>query len=289
MIANTEYLFRVELYGFTERERMVFSSMFKLSEMRSRTYQEWDGSTSNQPDCLLIDGNAENVRMRIDREIALATPYPIIQIGGEIPKELNAAAHLPRPVRWAELLVTLDNVFRSRLRIESDHIAADNTPLPPEASEIQNELELQQVEQWFDRSNTLVFKTDPAVLVVDPDEKMGPYISAKLSGMRYRVDYVSSGDKAFDLLEMNRYNAVFVEINLPDINGYEICKYLKKREDRRRTASIILASKTTPIERVRANLAGCDAFLAKPIDPDKLIKILEKFLPDWQINEKAQV
>lgn len=289
MIVNTEYLFHVELFGFTERERMVFSSMFKLSEMRSRTYQEWTTSKAGTPDCLLLDMTAADIRTRTDRETALPAGYPIILVGGEtIPNGLNVEAHLQRPVRWAELLVTLDNIFRSRLKVSpEDIVAADALPLPPEASEIENELELQQVEPWYDRSSPLLFKTDPAVLVVDPDSRMGPYITAKLAGMRYRIDYAPSGDKAFDLLEMNRYNAVIVEAALPDMEGYEICKFLKKRQERRRTAAIVLTARTSPLERVRARMAGCDAFLSKPIDPAKLVKALEKFLPDWRSEKSA--
>lgn len=289
MIVNTEYLFYVELFGFTERERMVFSSMFKLSEMRSRSYQEWTGSERPTPDCLLLDMTSSDARARTDRETALAGGYPIILVDGEnLPKGLRVDAHLQRPVRWAELLVTLDNIFRSHLRVApEDMVAADALPLPPEASEIENELELQQVEPWYDRSNPLVFKTDPAVLVVDPDSRMGPYITAKLSGMRYRIDYAPSGDKAFDLLEMNRYNAAIIEASLPDMEGYEVCKFIKKREERRRTAAIVLTARTSPLERVKANLAGCDAFLSKPIDPSKLVKALEKFLPDWRTEKSA--
>ncbi|TAK92002.1 MAG: response regulator [Burkholderiaceae bacterium] len=286
MIANTEYLFHVELFGFTERERMVFSSMFKLSEMRSRTYREWDGTTPPHPDCVMLDMDAQNARTRTDQEIALHAPYPIILIGGNCPKEMTPAAHLQRPVRWAELLLTLDNTFRSRLRVQpGDSVPAQGEALPAETSGLQNEMELHQVEQWYDRKQPMNFKTDPAVLVVDPDERMENYIKAKLGNQHYQVDYTNNGEQALDLIELNRYNVVIVEAELSDMEGYEICKHLKKRQDRRRTASIVLTTRTSPLERMRARMAGCDAFLSKPIDPEKLLYALEKFLPDWRKEE----
>ncbi|GEM_PF-944332 len=286
MIVNTEYLFHVELFGFTERERMVFSSMFKLSEMRSRTYREWDGQSPPHPDCLMIDLEADHARMRTDQEIALPSGYPIILIGGKCPREMTPAAHLQRPVRWAELLLTLDNTFRSRLRVQpGDSIPAHGEALPAETSGLQNEMELHQVDQWYDRSQAMTFTTDPAVLVVDPDNRMENYIKAKLGNQKYQIDYASSGDRALDLIELNRYNVVIVEAELPDMEGYEICKALKKRDDRRKIAAIVLTTRTSPLERMRARMAGCDAFLSKPIDPEKLLRALEKFLPDWHREE----
>jgi two-component system cell cycle response regulator len=129
-----------------------------------------------------------------------------------------------------------------------------------------------------------VFKTQPAVLVVDPDPTGGQYVSGKLAGSGYRVDYAATAAEAIKLLATHRYNCAILETRLPDSDGFDICKMLKESDNRRRTASIILTTSRNPIDRLRGTMAGCDAYLSKPVRPEKLLQTLEKFLPDWRME-----
>jgi twitching motility two-component system response regulator PilG len=98
------------------------------------------------------------------------------------------------------------------------------------------------------------------------------------------VDYAESGEQALEMLREHRYNAMFMEISLPGMDGFEVCKLVKTKADRRRIAVVIVTSRTSTFDRVKGAMAGCDAYLTKPIDQDKLVFTLDKFLPNWRLQ-----
>jgi CheY-like chemotaxis protein len=265
----------VELAGFPAREKTLFSSVFKVSEYRPFNYREWIAGEENLPACLLLDVDSEEGVIRRDLEAVRPERYPIITVGKEAPPKIKTVAHIKRPIRWADILARLDAALGIPVA------EPDNAE---KMSDAENELELGQLDQWYDRTQPKTFKSEPAVLVVDPDPAGGNYIADRLSGTGYRVDHVPSVAEALSLLALHRYNCVIHEVELPDKSGFELCTLLKKRQDRRRTASIILTGSRNPLDRVRAASAGCDAFLSKPIQPQALLRTLEKFLPDWRYS-----
>lgn len=268
----------IEFVGFSQRDRTLFASLFKVSQYRPFIYREWKKEDDGQPVCLLIDADDPEGRIRCELESLRPARCPVIGIGVELPKGLPFAGHIKRPIRWAEVLHAIDVALNIPVTATADPGKA------AQFSEASNELEIEQIDAWYDRSAPpKVFKSDPAVLVVDPDPTGGNYISAKLAGSGYRVDHVASAAEAIGLLAQSRYNCVIHEMDLPDKTGLELCALLKQRQDRRRTASIILTANQNPLDRVRAVSAGCDAFLNKPIQPQMLLRTLEKFLPDWRM------
>ncbi|MBI1891912.1 MAG: response regulator [Burkholderiales bacterium] len=266
----------VELAGFPAREKTLFSSIFKVSEYRPFNYREWVPNENDIPACLLIDLDSDEGLIRRDLEAVRPERYPIISVGKAPSDKLKTVAHIKRPIRWAEILATLDTALNIPVASPVEPAKAE------QMSDAENELELGQVDQWYDRNTPMTFKSEPAVLVVDPDPTGGNYIADRLSGTGYRVDHVPSVAEAVSLLALHRYNCVIHEVELPDKSGFELCTLLKRRQDRRRTASIILTGSRNPLDRVRAASAGCDAFLSKPIQPQALLRTLEKFLPDWR-------
>lgn len=278
MANETRVELKIEIAGFSQRDRTLLMSVLKVSELRHFTYREWITGDNKTPDCLLIDIDEPEQRMRCELEALRPGRYPIVAVGAEPPEKIKFAAHIKRPVRWAGILHTIDLA----LDIPSGAHAPADKQQAEQLSTATNELEVGEIEHWYDRSEPVEFENDPAVLVVDPDPAGGNYISSKLAGTGYRVDHVSSVAEATDLLAKHRYNCVIHELELPDKSGIELCTLLKQRQDRRRTASIILTSSNDPLDRVRATSAGCDAFLSKPIQPILLLRTLEKFLPDWR-------
>ncbi|MFN7368775.1 MAG: response regulator, partial [Burkholderiales bacterium] len=103
--------------------------------------------------------------------------------------------------------------------------------------------------------------------------------------LSYRVDFAESGEQALELFRINRYNAVFMDVYLPGIDGYEVCKHIKARAERRKTAVIFVTSKHSTFDRVKGAMAGCDAYLTKPLKQARLVEVLDKFIPHWRMNQ----
>jgi CheY-like chemotaxis protein len=259
----------IEIVGFSQRERTLFSAFFKATN----TFQAWLPDEQRNPDCILLDMDNEAGRMCCEREMRYPSGPPVILVGGaNRARKFPVVAHLPRPLRWTELMQTMDRALQplcDTLFEKAEETAPD----------------LGFSTQTFDAAADAYktrkkFKTAPAVLVVNPNPVGWRYISAKLTTAGYQVDHVSTGAKAISLLTEHRYNCIIVETELPDTDGFALCRLAKQSNDRRRIAAIILTMNPKPLDRLRGALAGANAFISKPINAEKLTTIVQKFLPD---------
>jgi CheY-like chemotaxis protein len=307
----------IALVGFNDRERLLMNSLFKVSG----TYREWQQDRKSQPDCVLMDVDDETGRACADRELEHPSGSPIVAIGAEVSGK-SIAAYIPRPFRWADVLNTLATVTKSKhhstdgeldalcsaplslLDIPSDSPATPSDDLLDDSPNISiadvPSVEVATVDapsanvpsvnvpsgDFFSGTHKLrIYKTVGAVLVVNPKPTGWRHITAEVASLGYRVDHVSTGAAAALLLANFRYNCVIVETQLPDQEGFELCKMLKKTQGRRRTASIILSTSRNPLDRIKSKYVGCDAFISTPIDRDELARTLRKFLPEYILQE----
>ncbi len=339
-------IFTVQLLGFSDREHTLFGSVFNLSRSRPMRYVEFDAQAHPHADFYIVD---TNVKEALDNfvainsqtyggalfvgETALSTDHPFIKRPIRWAEVLLRLDELPRPAHPAQVaaliaagLVELEQVPSTREGLDVIVVADTRPPQPPvvvaepapvtqapsapvapappvvaEAPAVhepaplpgtetmvrvsaENDLEISTITSWYDRDEVITFRTDPAVLVIDPDIAARRYMAAKFIDLKYRVDYAENGEQALEMINTHRYNAVFLETALPGIDGYDVCKAIKGRPDRRRIAVIFVSNRNSTFDRVKGAMAGCDAFLAKPIDQDKLVATLDKFLPNWRLQ-----
>ncbi len=100
-----------------------------------------------------------------------------------------------------------------------------------------------------------------------------------LNGCGYTVDQASSGAEALSLAAAHRYDLILTDLRLPDIDGLEVVRRIRRSEGPRRAAIVALSADALP-EHVRtARLAGVDAHLAKPFTSAALRAVVEAHLP----------
>jgi two-component system cell cycle response regulator len=296
MMSAKQHKLDIALVGFNDRERLLMNSLFKVSG----NYREWQEDSKGQPDYVLMDVDAETGRACADRELEHPSGSPIVAVGAEVSGK-SIAAYIPRPFRWADVLNTLASVTKtmhpptdrevnakpaepqplvdvSAGKSFSDAPAAPTDDLSSDASSIS----ISDVRGADDKPR--IYKTIGAVLVVNPNPKGWRHVSAEVANLGYRVDHVSTGAAAALLLANFRYNCVIVETQLPDQDGFDLCKLLKKTEGRRRTATIVLTTSRNPIDRIKSKYVGCDAFISKPIDREELARTLKRFLPEYTLE-----
>ena len=106
------------------------------------------------------------------------------------------------------------------------------------------------------------------VLIIDDDEDLSFIISDMLEGYGYQVTCAENSAKAFDLLERNTYHIILLDINLPDADGFEICKELRRTS----TTPVIFASaRTSETDRITGYDIGGDDYLPKPYSMKELL------------------
>jgi CheY-like chemotaxis protein len=82
------------------------------------------------------------------------------------------------------------------------------------------------------------------------------------------VDYLTNGNKTIDL--------IFMDFLIPLINGIECVRILRK--DRKNTPVIMITAYSSEQAKTEAYIAGCNEYLLKPIYPEKIFSLLEKYL-----------
>ncbi len=116
------------------------------------------------------------------------------------------------------------------------------------------------------------------VLVVDDDLPARLYLRAKLSLLEgVDVYEASSGDEAVAITLSTPFDGVLLDVNMQGLDGYEVCRSIKRHsrtKGQKPPKIYIVTSRTGMMDRMRATLAGADAFLSKPPHPNELHNLL---------------
>ena len=106
------------------------------------------------------------------------------------------------------------------------------------------------------------------ILIIDDDEDLSFIISDMLESYGYAVTGVPDSETAFRLLSENTYHLILLDINLPDITGFELCKELRRVS----TVPVIFASaRISETDRIMGFDIGGDDYLPKPYSMKELL------------------
>ncbi|MBL8299318.1 MAG: response regulator [Rhodanobacteraceae bacterium] len=103
-------------------------------------------------------------------------------------------------------------------------------------------------------------------LILDDSVTVRNQLEAALSKVGVMADCASNADSAFHLLEKYSYDLVFLDVVMPGVDGYEVCRTLRRNAATKQLPIVMLTSRSSPFDRARGALAGCDLYLIKPID-----------------------
>ena len=106
------------------------------------------------------------------------------------------------------------------------------------------------------------------ILIIDDDKELSDITKDMLSDYEYEVDQAYSIEEAYEVLTNGIYDVILLDINLPDGEGYEVCRELRKVS----TVPVIFASARTSVDdRVTGFEEGGDDYLPKPYSMKELL------------------
>jgi two-component system, chemotaxis family, chemotaxis protein CheY len=115
------------------------------------------------------------------------------------------------------------------------------------------------------------------ILVVEDSSACRAFVRAALEGAPELFDAeeveiveASSGFDALRLLPRGHYDLVITDINMPDINGLELVRFMRGNERYRTVCTIIVSTQSSEKDRARGLALGANAFLAKPFTVEAL-------------------
>ena len=74
-------------------------------------------------------------------------------------------------------------------------------------------------------------------------------------------------------------DVIFIDVMMPRLDGYQTCALIKNHPHFRNIPVVMLTSKDSPFDKIRGSMSGCDAYLTKPVDEEKLLETIVRFLP----------
>ena len=131
---------------------------------------------------------------------------------------------------------------------------------------------------------------DARVLEVDDNEANQVVVKEFLKATGVQLDIASSGKEAVRLCKINKYDVILMDHMMPDPDGIETMHLIRSDETRLNadTPQIILTANAIMGSRAKYEAEGFDNYLSKPVESQRLIKMVRKYLPDNKVMYKPK-
>jgi len=116
------------------------------------------------------------------------------------------------------------------------------------------------------------------ILLVDDDEMVLMALNELLKPEGYTIDSTNSPKDALKKIAENAYDLLMLDIIMPEMNGLELCKTIRAKEECREIPIVFLTAKSREEDKTLGLEAGANLFLSKPISPEKLIAIVSEVM-----------
>jgi two-component system nitrate/nitrite response regulator NarL len=120
-------------------------------------------------------------------------------------------------------------------------------------------------------------RSGSSILVVDDDKSFRSFLSSVLARAGYSTVEAGTGAEAVDAAQRERPALVLLDVKLPGISGYEVCRQLKETFGPDLPVFLISGERTEAFDRSAGLLIGADDYLAKPVDPDELLARVRRY------------
>jgi two-component system, OmpR family, phosphate regulon response regulator PhoB len=117
------------------------------------------------------------------------------------------------------------------------------------------------------------------ILIADDEAHVVELVRVTLEDDRVRVMEAHDGATALQLAEEFEPELVFLDVNLPDLSGLEVCRRLRRQPRLAGTRIVILTAAAQQEDIARGLAAGASHYLTKPFSPVRLLSLVEGLLP----------
>ena len=296
---------KIALLGFSDFERSALGSCFRLAGTRSPAYRQVHMLTD--ADYLLADADhLPSVQLVVATERLAETVF----IGAQPPA--GASAWMRRPIdpvhvlRELDALVLMGGSFSDDAGPRGDEDRASVLPAtapaaatlptaaPPlvvastqasAAAKAQPGAAARPHQSTAPRSPLMQASAPapgpaaPRALLVDDSEVALRFLETRLKPWGLQTDRAATSEHALELLARRSYDYVFLDIELgaaSEIDGLALCQLIKRTPSAVNAMVVVLSAHHSELDRVRGALAGCDAYLGKPLEALELARLLQR-------------
>lgn len=258
---------RVALQGFSPFERSALTSYFRLADHHP-AYEQVDAMDEAQ--FIIADADHPGV---IDAVLAADRAGDTVFVGAQAPE--GALAWMMRPIDPLHVLRELDTVAALRDPGGVRRELPPARPLPARGGMPSRRAGDAHAPPSHTGGNT-------EVLIVDDSEIAQRFLERELLALGLRPQRAANSTKALELLARHHFAFVFLDVELGDdseFDGLALCQHIKhelRLPGGPAPVVVMLSAHGQAVDRVRGTLAGCDAYLTKPLDEAELRRTLSR-------------
>ncbi|BDQ34907.1 response regulator transcription factor [Pseudodesulfovibrio portus] len=120
------------------------------------------------------------------------------------------------------------------------------------------------------------------ILIVDDEVHIKMLLEQTLEELEDEFEVVlytaSDGEEGLEFIRSKRPDLVFLDIMMPKMNGYEVCRVVKDDEELVDTKIILLTAKGQEVDRKQGLELGAMMYMTKPFDPDEILRVSKELL-----------
>ena len=222
-----------------------------------------------------VDGFELARSIKSDPRIASVRLVMLTSLGqrgdGAKARDAGIAAYLTKPVKQSQLFDCLTTVLNT-------------TPMSDEfrtASDLVTRHILQETKQMSDK-----------LILLAEDNVVNQKVAVRqLQKLGYRADAVANGREAIEALSRIPYDLVFMDCQMPEMDGYEAASEIRRTEvGPKRTPIVAMTAHAMDGDREKCIDAGMDDYITKPVKVEELNRVLSAFLESAQVgNHPASI
>jgi CheY-like chemotaxis protein len=114
----------------------------------------------------------------------------------------------------------------------------------------------------------------PTALIVEDEPEANRLLAMLVQLRGYRTESAFTGGEALEKVELRPPDIVFLDLMLPDINGYEVCKSLKTRKATSLIPVVMVTARIAAENRLQSFRVGADEYIPKPYTPDQIFRAM---------------
>lgn len=265
---NQDRIYLVGTLGLPKQEARFIKIMLGLTThaqtKRAQGRYELSEDLSNA-NIIIVDAE-DDAAMHAWRKLAEINPPPTLLLATAAERTPTTKYYMSRPFGPAKVLMLLDKIvkeYQDGGGKEVEEIFSGTG-------------KSKQREILRDTSGSA--QARHRALVVDDSPTVRKQLVLELGSFNISVDTAETGEQGLEMLANNRYDIIFLDVVMPGVDGYQVCKTIRRNQETKFTPIVMLTSKSSPFDKVRGSLAGCSSYLTKPVDYENFYQVLEEFL-----------
>lgn len=272
-------VFRVADFGLGQRLLQLAEVVLRHARGNRYRFEFAARREPGQYDVALVDMTAQGAVTVVDALRALSARCPAILRIGRRHDAARGHDDLLMTHFTAQLLEALNRAVESRMPSGAPAAARQPMASGPAGAGGDGRERLPAAPSEAGSGQTEVpAARRPRVLVVDDSPTVRRQLAVALHRMGLDCEGVNSAREALETLAVRRYELVFVDVIMPEIDGYRLTREIKRNKVLKPMPVVILTSRSSPFDLARGALAGCDSYLVKPVSMQALRETVARHL-----------